>query len=124
MTLPFLVQASYLVVAVLFIMGLKGMSSPRTAQRGIVQAGFGMAIAVLATFALPGMRNLPLIVAALLVGGIVSGLLGGKIAMTAMPQGVAAYNGLGGGAAAAIAALELAKGSASAAGAVFPLSAP
>jgi NAD(P) transhydrogenase subunit beta len=119
MTLPFLVQASYLVVAVLFIMGLKGMSSPRTAQRGIVQAGFGMAIAVLATFALPGMRNLPLIVAALLVGGIVSGLLGGKIAMTAMPQGVAAYNGLGGGAAAAIAALELAKGSATAAGAVF-----
>jgi NAD(P) transhydrogenase subunit beta len=111
MNIPFLVQASYLVVAVLFVLGLKGMSSPRGARRGIVVAGIGMGIAVIATFALPGMRNIGLIVAALAAGGAFSGLVGSKIAMTAMPQGVAAFNGMGGGAAAAIAALELAKGS-------------
>jgi NAD(P) transhydrogenase subunit beta len=119
MSLPLYVQASYLVVAILFILGLKGMSSPGSAKRGIVQAGLGMALAVLVTFALPGLRNIWFIVAALLVGGLVSGILGGKIAMTAMPQGVAAYNGLGGGAAAAIAALELAKGNADPTNAAF-----
>ena len=68
MSLPLYVQASYLVVAILFILGLKGMSSPGSAKRGIVQAGLGMALAVLVTFALPGLRNIWFIVAALLVG--------------------------------------------------------
>ena len=69
MSLPLYVQASYLVVAILFILGLKGMSSPGSAKRGIVQAGLGMALAVLVTFGLPGLHNIWFIVAALVIGG-------------------------------------------------------
>ena len=52
------VEAIYFIAAVLFIWGLKRMSSPRTARRGIIWAGIGMAAAILVTFFLPGMHNL------------------------------------------------------------------
>ncbi|MBD8900537.1 NAD(P)(+) transhydrogenase (Re/Si-specific) subunit beta [Rhodanobacter sp. DHG33] len=105
--LPTLVQACYFLAALLFILGLKRMSSPRTARGGIVWAGVGMLVAVLATFALPDMHNRGLILAAVLVGVAAAWWSGRRVAMTAMPQMVALYNGMGGGAAAGIGAAEL-----------------
>jgi NAD(P) transhydrogenase subunit beta len=105
-----LIQVSYLVTAFLFIMGLKRMSSPVTARSGILWAGAGMLVATLATFFYPGMTNYPLIVVAVLIGGAIAWISGRRVAMTDMPQMIALYNGMGGGAAAAIAAVELYRG--------------
>jgi NAD(P) transhydrogenase subunit beta len=102
-----LIKACYFIAALLFILGLKRMSSPRTARGGIVWAGYGMLLAVLATFFLPDMHNLGLIIAAVLIGVSAAWWSGRRVAMTAMPQMVALYNGMGGGAAAAIGAVEL-----------------
>ncbi|MCH7894369.1 MAG: NAD(P)(+) transhydrogenase (Re/Si-specific) subunit beta [Proteobacteria bacterium] len=102
-----LIQASYFLAAVLFIIGLKQMSSPVTARRGIVWAGIGMLVATLITFTWPDMHNYPLMLAAIGVGGVAAWISGKKVAMTNMPQMIALYNGMGGGAAAAIAAVEL-----------------
>jgi len=102
-----LIDASYLLVAFLFIMGLKAMSSPVTARRGIVVAGFGMLIGTLMSFLYPGMGNFPLMLAAIAIGGGLAWWSGRIVAMTDMPQMIALYNGMGGGAAAAIAAVEL-----------------
>ena len=114
MSTNFIVQISYLAAAALFIFGLKGMSSPRTARRGIVWAGIGMLIATLVTFihpdllALDGIAiNYVLIVLALVIGAAWAWRTGKTVAMTDMPQMVALFNGMGGGAAAAIAAIEL-----------------
>ena len=108
---------SGLVAATLFIFGLKQMSSPTTALSGIVVAGVGMVIAVLASFLavfdLPEAvgphltTNLSLAVVGLLVGGGGAWWRSRTVPMTAMPQMVALFNGMGGGAAAAIAAVEL-----------------
>jgi NAD(P) transhydrogenase subunit beta len=105
-----LIQASYFVTAVLFIMGLKRMSSPVTARSGILWAGAGMLVATLVTFLYPGMTNYPLIIAAILVGSALAWWSGKRVAMTDIPQMIALYNGMGGGAAAAIAAVELYRG--------------
>jgi NAD(P) transhydrogenase subunit beta len=105
--LPGVIKACYFLAALLFILGLKRMSSPRSARGGIVWAGVGMALAVAATFALPGLAHRGLILAALLLGTLAAWWSGRRVAMTAMPQMVALYNGMGGGAAAAIGASEL-----------------
>jgi NAD(P) transhydrogenase subunit beta len=102
-----IIDISYFLTAVLFIMGLKRMSSPVTARSGIVWAGAGMAVATLVSFLYPGMSNFELIIAAIVVGSIMAWWSGKKVAMTDMPQMIALYNGMGGGAAAAIAAVEL-----------------
>ncbi len=112
MTLPIYVQGAWLIGAVLFIVGLKGMSSPVTARRGIIWAGYGMLIAIAGTFLIPGLQNIALMLAALLIGGATAWISGKKVQMTDMPQMVAIYNGMGGGAAAAIAAIEFARGEA------------
>ena len=106
-----LVQAIYFIAAVLFIFGLKRMSSPRTAQGGIIWAGAGMLAATLVTFYLPHMHNFGLMVAAIVIGSAIAFVSGKKVAMTNIPQMIALYNGMGGGAAAAIGAVELVKGS-------------
>ncbi len=112
-----LIGVAELAAALLFMYGLHRMASPATAASGISVAGFGMAVAVLASFlyafnveaaARPDLYlNLGLAVVALLLGGAVAWWAGRTVAMTAMPQMVAIYNGLGGGAAGAIAAVEL-----------------
>jgi len=102
-----LIDASYFLAALLFILGLKRMSSPRTARGGIVWAGFGMLVAVVATLLLPDLAHRILIVVAVLIGVAAAWWSGRRVAMTAMPQMVALYNGMGGGAAAAIGASEL-----------------
>ncbi len=106
-----LIQAVYFAAALLFIIGLKRMSSPKGARAGIVWAGVGMLIAGLITFLWPGMHNDILILTAIFVGGIAAWWSGKRVPMTAMPQMVALYNGMGGGAAAAIACQELVRGS-------------
>jgi NAD(P) transhydrogenase subunit beta len=105
-----LIQASYLLTAFLFIMGLKRMSSPVTARSGILWAGAGMVLATAATFLFPGMGNFALIAIAILIGGTIAWISGRRVAMTNMPQMIALYNGMGGGGAAAIAAVELYSG--------------
>ena len=105
-----LIDISYFLVAVLFILGLKGMSSPVTAKKGIVWAGIGMVIATLVTFLWPGIQNFGWMLLAIGLGGGIAWWAGKAVKMTDMPQMVAIYNGMGGGAAAAIAALEFARG--------------
>ena len=90
--LVWLAKASYFLAAVLFILGIKRMSSPVTARKGIVQAGIGMVIATLATFAITGGNNLVLIVLGIAIGVIPTWLWGKKVAMTDMPQMVALAN--------------------------------
>jgi len=112
-----IIDASYFAAAFLFIYGLKRMSSPVTARSGIVVAGWGMAVATLASFLYyfgatkagnpHATVNLILAAVALVLGLGWAWRSGKKVAMTAMPQMVAIYNGLGGGAAALIAAVEL-----------------
>lgn len=107
------IQASYFAAAVLFIVGLKQMSSPKTARRGIVWAGYGMVLATVVTFMHPSIHgNYFWIVLAIIAGGGVAYWSAKKVAMTDMPQMIAIYNGMGGGAAAAIAGVELVKGEA------------
>ena len=105
-----LIQLAYFGVAVVFILGLKAMSSPVTARKGIVWAGYAMIAATLVTFYTPGMQNYGLMITAIVLGGGVAWWSGRVVKMTDMPQMVAIYNGMGGGAAAAIAALEFARG--------------
>lgn len=111
------IGATNLVAAFLFLFGLKRMSSPVTAPSGIRYAGIGMIAAVLASFlyifnVAPDARphlmvNVALALAALGIGSAGAWLVGRRVAMTAMPQMVAIYNGMGGGAAGGIAAMEL-----------------
>ncbi|HEY9199418.1 MAG TPA: NAD(P)(+) transhydrogenase (Re/Si-specific) subunit beta [Gammaproteobacteria bacterium] len=105
-----LIQLSYFAAAVLFILGLKRMSSPKTARGGIVWAGAGMLVATIATFFWPGLHNFGLMILAIAIGGVIAWAGAKRVPMTAMPQMIAIYNGMGGGAAAAIAAVELLKG--------------
>jgi H+-translocating NAD(P) transhydrogenase subunit beta len=107
-----LTQLSYLVAAALFILGLKRMSSPVTAVSGVRWAGAGMVLATLVTLLFMGASslNLALVIGAIAIGGIVAWVSGKRVAMTDMPQMIALYNGMGGGAAAAIAAVELYRG--------------
>jgi len=109
--------AADLAAAFLFMYGLKRMSSPVSAPSGIRVAGYGMLVAILANFltvftvnaaAKPHLLvNIILAVVALSLGASVAWIKGRTVAMTEMPQMVALYNGLGGGAAGAIAAAEL-----------------
>ncbi|QGM21039.1 NAD(P)(+) transhydrogenase (Re/Si-specific) subunit beta [Spiribacter sp. 2438] len=104
------IQLSYLIAAVLFIGGLKAMSSPRTARSGIMWAGVGMVLATLITFLHPevrGVANYTLIVIAIVLAGGLAWWSARRVQMTEMPQMVALYNGMGGGAAAAIAGVEM-----------------
>lgn len=104
-----IIQLAYYASAILFILGLKRMSSPKTATSGIEWAGIGMLIAVAATFLFPSIHNLWLIFAAITIGAMIAWIGAKKVSMTGMPEMIAMYNGMGGGAAAAIAAVELSK---------------
>ncbi|MBS0225522.1 MAG: NAD(P)(+) transhydrogenase (Re/Si-specific) subunit beta [Proteobacteria bacterium] len=106
-----LVALSYFIAATLFLLGLQRMASPKTARSGIQWAGVGMVLATIATFALPNLHNIGLILVAVIVGVVPTWLWGKKVAITDMPQMVALFNGMGGGSAAAIGAVELWKAS-------------
>ena len=105
-----IIQIVYFLAALLFILGLKQMSSPITARRGIIWAGVGMVMAVLITYFHHEVNhNYVWMTLAIAIGGVIAYVSGKKVAMTDMPQMIALYNGMGGGAAAAIAAVELVK---------------
>ncbi|MET3809831.1 NAD(P)(+) transhydrogenase (Re/Si-specific) subunit beta [Arthrobacter sp. UYEF3] len=100
----------YLVAAVCFILALKGLSSPRTARRGNAIGAAGAGVAVLTVFLSARLDNVPLILAAIAVGTALAVPVARRVQMTQMPQLVALFNGVGGGAAALVAVLELGHG--------------
>jgi NAD(P) transhydrogenase subunit beta len=110
---PSVITLAYLVASVLFILGLKGLAHPRTAVRANMIGACGMLIAVVATFlyrtpaGVGPAQAFALILAAILVGSVIGGLLALKIQMTAMPQMVALLNGFGGGASVLVAGAAL-----------------
>ncbi len=105
--LHWVIAVSYLIAATLFLLGLQRMASPRTARSGIQWAGVGMVLATVATLFVPGLDNIGLMLVAIAIGTAAAWISGKKVAITDMPQMVALYNGLGGGSAAAIGAVEL-----------------
>ena len=111
MTLPLalsqnVINVAYLVAAALLILGIKQLSSPRTARSGNVVAAVGMAIALLFTLLDDDIDSYWLIAAGVAVGTVAGAVSARRVRMTAMPQMVALFNGVGGGAAALIAAAE------------------
>ncbi|MDE0699147.1 MAG: NAD(P)(+) transhydrogenase (Re/Si-specific) subunit beta [Acidimicrobiaceae bacterium] len=94
----------YLVAAVLFILGLKRLSRPRTAVRGNQYGAAGMLVAVLVTLTDNSIIGFEWIVGGLILGTVVGALLAVKVQMTAMPELVALFNGFGGGASVLVAA--------------------
>lgn len=106
----FVINLAYFAAAVLFIIGLKQMASPVNARRGIVWAGVGMVVATVVTFVHPEIKSLTnyiLIILGIGLGGLLAWWSGKRVPMTDMPQMIALYNGMGGGAAAGIAAITL-----------------
>ena len=100
------IDVAYLVAAICLVIGIKRLSHPRTARSGNLIAAAGMAIAVGFTFAIEGLERYWLIVAGMAVGTVIGVASARMVRMTAMPQMVALFNGVGGGAAALIAAAE------------------
>ena len=98
-----LINSVYLLAAVLFILGLKGLTSPRTAVRGNFLGALGMLLAVLATLVDRQIVSYELIVLGIAIGTAIGAIWAIKVQMTAMPQLVAAFNGFGGGASALVA---------------------
>ena len=103
----------YLIASITFIVGLKMLSNPATARRGNLLAAFGMGIAILGTIFLytnhetgEHLGNYPWIFGGLLVGGIIGTLSAKKVKMTAMPEMVSMFNGMGGACAALISIVE------------------
>ncbi|MBS1715192.1 MAG: NAD(P)(+) transhydrogenase (Re/Si-specific) subunit beta [Armatimonadetes bacterium] len=88
------------------MLALKLMNGPKTARNGNLLAAAGMGVALLATFFMPGIKNLEWMALAFVVGGVLGTWSARKVQMTAMPQMVALFNGLGGGAVALVALLE------------------
>ncbi len=107
-----ILQISYLIASVTFILGLKFLSNPATARKGNLIAAFGMGLAIFTTIFLytdsdgNHLRNLPFIFAGLLVGTIVGWLTAKKVQMTAMPEMVSLFNGMGGACAMLISIIE------------------
>ncbi|MFA7568090.1 MAG: NAD(P)(+) transhydrogenase (Re/Si-specific) subunit beta, partial [Alkalispirochaeta sp.] len=90
------IELAYLLSAVLFIVGLKGLSHPRTAVRGNMLGALGMLLAIVTTLLAQDILNPTLIIIGLSVGSVVGALLAMTIQMTAMPQLVGLFNGFGG----------------------------
>ena len=97
----------YLLSAVLFIVGLKRLSSPRTARFGNTLAATGMLLATVVTLVDFDAVSWGTIIAGLVSGAVVGGLLAVRVQMTSMPQLVAAFNGFGGAASALVALSEI-----------------
>ncbi|MGI9037280.1 MAG: NAD(P)(+) transhydrogenase (Re/Si-specific) subunit beta [Gemmatimonadota bacterium] len=119
-----LIQLAYLASAVLFIVGLKRLGSPRTARQGNALAAAGMLLAVVVTLLDESIVRFEWILAGLVVGGLIGVLMARMVKMTDMPQMVAVFNGLGGLASGLVAAAEfLREPAALAAGSGLPLDA-
>ncbi len=104
---PLLVDLAYIVSAFLFILGLKRLGSPATAQRGNALASSAMLLAIVVTLLDRSILGYGALAAGLATGAVLGGLMARLVKMTAMPQLVAVFNGFGGGASALVAAAEL-----------------
>ena len=102
------IQISYLVASVLFIVGLKRLSSPETARGGNLLGALGMLLAVVATLLYGGL-DWQWIIVGLVIGSAIGAFLARWVEMTAMPQMVAVFNAFGGGASALVAVAEFLK---------------
>lgn len=100
----------YLVAAVFFILGLKGLSHPRSARRGNLMGALGMLLAVVTTLVSETKLGWGLVIPGLVIGSVTGTLLALKLQMTALPQLVALFNGFGGGASVLVAGAALAAG--------------
>ncbi len=105
-----IISFSYLLASILFILAIRGLASPRTAPNGNLAGIAGMMIAVAATFCSPAVKEYLLILAVLIAGGIIGTFSALKVKMTALPQMIAAFNGLGGLAAVFISLSEISAG--------------
>ncbi|MGH3567640.1 MAG: NAD(P)(+) transhydrogenase (Re/Si-specific) subunit beta [Pseudonocardia sp.] len=101
-----LVVVLYILAFGLFIYGLMGLTGPKTAVRGNLIAAAGMAVALVATLLIPGVSNWLLIVIGIVIGTLLGVPSARQVKMTAIPQMVALFNGVGGGAVALIAWVE------------------
>ncbi len=97
---------AYVLAAVLFIVGLKRLSHPKTARNGNLIASVGMLIAIVATLVAYEALDYKLIAIGIIIGSIIGAVFAIKVKMTGMPQMVAIFNGFGGGASALVAAAE------------------
>ncbi|MFX1554640.1 MAG: NAD(P)(+) transhydrogenase (Re/Si-specific) subunit beta, partial [Promethearchaeota archaeon] len=95
---PAIINLAYLIASILFILGLRGLTHPRTAVRGNLLGALGMLVAVVVTLLNRRIVSYEVIFAGLVVGSAIGTGLAVKIRMTAMPQLVALFNGFGGGA--------------------------
>ena len=110
MALTSIINLSYLIGALAFILGLQRLSSPDTARRGNMLAAIGMGIAIVATLFYPfadAPNNYGWIIGGMLLGGVLGWLAASKVKMTEMPQMVSIFNGLGGACAVVLAMVEL-----------------
>ena len=101
-----IISISYLVAVVLFIVGMRLMSHPDSARRGNAIALSGMVLAIVASMLTPGLNNILLIVVAMALGTVVGLYFSKTVKMTAMPELVSFFNGMGGAAAALIGLVE------------------
>lgn len=107
-----ILEIIYLIASVLFIFGLKMLSKPDTARKGNIWAAVGMVMAILATIifhknpAGQNIGNIGWIIGAIVVGTVIGWVIAVKVKMTAMPQLVSLFNGMGGACAALIALME------------------
>jgi NAD(P) transhydrogenase subunit beta len=106
-----ILELTYVIASVLFIFGLKMLSHPLTARRGNFLAAIGMVSAIIVTILFhrkegEPIHNVPLILVAIVIGTAIGWLIAKKVKMTAMPQLVSFFNGMGGAAAALISMLE------------------
>ena len=102
-----IIQSAYLVAAILFILGLRNLSSAKTAVTGNRQAAVGMLVAIVATLVDASVVSYGVIMAGIVVGALAGSVLALRIEMTAMPQMVALLNGFGGAASALVASAEI-----------------
>jgi H+-translocating NAD(P) transhydrogenase subunit beta len=106
-----ILEITYVIASVLFVVGLKMLSHPLTARRGNILAAFGMGFAIIATIIFhqkegKPIGNIPLILSAVAIGTFIGWLIAKRVKMTAMPQLVSFFNGMGGAAAALISLME------------------
>ncbi|MEQ8337185.1 MAG: NAD(P)(+) transhydrogenase (Re/Si-specific) subunit beta, partial [Cyclobacteriaceae bacterium] len=105
-----IVNLSYLIAVTLLIVGLRRLSSPATARSGNLLAAVGMGLAIVATILSPiesGGNNYTVITVAMVTGTIIGLIMASKVQMTAMPELVSLFNGLGGACAVSISLIEL-----------------
>ena len=106
------IDIAYLISACLFVLGIKGLTKPKTAVRGNLLAAAGMGVAAVVTLLNEHIVTYEVIIAGVVVGGLIGAIMAKKVQMTSMPQMIALLNGFGGGASFAVASAEFFRGSA------------